>query len=94
MHGPPPFPPGAIRFTFVSSPDYHVVVVVPGLAERLAISGRKTVSVQFEIHCTVFGRLVGWSSIRALDGEQVAPPVEGWNERASSRLGLEPLSCR
>jgi len=89
--GEAPSPPGAVRLTFTSAPRDHMVVVSRGLLEQLRRSGRETVSVEFEVHCSASGRRVGWASVRTVAGESVAP-VSGIYEH-DGPPGPDPLSC-
>jgi hypothetical protein len=44
-------PEGAVRFSFVQVPKFHVGLRVSGLKEHLEAAQKRVVSVQFEIHC-------------------------------------------
>jgi len=91
-----PLPLGAVRFTFVSAPNAHVVVSdVPWLADRLRASGTSTATIDFDVYCKWSGG-VSWFSVRAVNGIPIPGRAGGWMESTQvlHDLGPFPGACR
>jgi hypothetical protein len=90
-----PLPPDAVRFTFVASPDDHVIVAgVPGLVDHLRRSGKTAVPVRFEVVCAAWGGHMRWFTMLSADGQSVVPSSAlGGAERTGNSRAPDPLAA-
>ena len=91
-----PLPPGALRLTYTSWPDYHVVITgVPELLDHLKRSGRRVVLVKFEVTCAWNVR-AGWKATWAwevaVDGQPIPASAGGSAESTGRPRFEDPLN--
>lgn len=86
-----PLPSGAVRFTFSYADNYHIVVTdVPWLLERLRASGANSAKVEFDVHCSLTGRVQVFN-VTAVNGFPVPAQASGWMESTPNRQDLGPF---
>ena len=79
-------PEGAVLFTFVEAPTFHVGLRVSGLKERLEASRREQIPVRFEIQCK--NRHFALIRVSSVDGVPVKSDEKNmWLESASLTPG-------
>lgn len=88
VNGMRTLPEGAVRMTFVQSPKFHVGLVIPGLKQRLEASGKRQVSVDFEIQC--YRRHFDVIRVSSVDGTAIKTRADNmWLESANVISGKD-----